>query len=500
MLALGLLLPALDNHLVSDDWVFVYRGAVVDDIGEVFDEMPPDWFSRPAIWVLSYVLVHVGGFEPWIYRAFLAVLHLLNTVLLCLLCLRLLSLWPESSPDDSSSAELSPSARTAALGVAALFMVHSLNHEVLYWYSAVTDGLIVALRLAALCWLAGCLQLARPSLLRVVLAAPLAAVLTLAALASKESAAVLPGELMLLVAVHALRAPSVLRGRHLALAAAMVAGSSAIVLGWLRWYLSGGAIRTDLTLLELGPLAWLMRLGQAIGRLVVFGKVAIVPWQVVVVLLVVAACVAVALVRRQRALLFALLWMVLGLLPTVAITAVADVESQVPVLLRLAGIGADRYYYGPSAALALALIGGWLWSLRALPDLVQPWLPQRRLRAALFAGGVVVLGGWATLHAVRLWRIEVEWDRAGDLLVATRQELADELVLPVEEGEIVCIEERPDSYRGRYILRSGITELVRLRAGHERFTVLAPPWTAQAACTRHLELGDELGEEVTRAE
>ncbi|MBZ0090257.1 MAG: hypothetical protein K8H90_07760, partial [Thermoanaerobaculia bacterium] len=155
----------------------------------------------------------------------------------------------------------------------------------------------------------------------------------------------------------------------------------------------------------------------------------------------------------------------------------------IPVLLRLAGLDGDRYYYGAGAALAMVLAGAML----ALVYEVEPRLPLGRARRLLWGSALALLVGIAGVHGARLIVLERQWDRAGEVVREVQAELHAEMQ-PTSRGDLICIVGRPDNYQGRYILRSGITELIRLEAGLEELRVVAPPWVEGAPCTQRIEL------------
>ncbi len=469
-----MLLPGLDNTLVSDDWVFVYRGVVAEGPGQLLAVGESGWFSRPTLWLLAYVIGHLPGvaalpeIASWPYHLVSATVHLANTLLLGLLG------WYLGARLGFETASRGWNRRALlAFGSAGLFLTYSQHHEVLYWFSAIPEALALGARLTAL------VLLVQPRG-RTLTAVGATALLTVFGLASKESAIVLPAELALLAGLLHWSGPQADELAWRRRAVGQVLASALVAVPWLLWYLAGGTSRTELTLLELGPLAWLLRLGQAGWRALAFGKAPDTVLGVGALLLGWALLLGLAWRRRWFGVLFAGIWLALCLLPYVAITWIGDQEMAVPVLLRYVGIAEPRYFYGAGAALSLGIVATTL----RLESILAARRPdagnRRRLRAALLGAWVLL----ASLHAARLLFLERDWDRAGEVVEAVRAELDTQMQPPVAPGELICVFQRPDSYRGRFVLRSGISELVWLEAETDEVQVLAPPWTEGAPCTR----------------
>jgi hypothetical protein len=195
-----------------------------------------------------------------------------------------------------------------------------------------------------------------------------------------------------------------------------------------------------------------------------------------------------AIWRRHASVVFASLWLAFCLLPYVAITSVSDRDSELPVLLRQAGLIGDRYYYGAGAALALLLCGAVLW----LVDELEPRLPSARSRPLVWGAALAFLAGVASVHLARLLILERGWDKAGEIVREVQAELHAKLE-PMEKGDLICVLGRPDNYQGRFVLRSGIAELIRLEAGFGEVQVFAPPFVEGAPCTQRIELERHVG-------
>ena len=475
-------LPGLDNQLVSDDWVFVYRGAEVDSLQEAL--LPPErgWFSRPVIWILSFGLARGFGTEAPVFHSASLLFHLANALLLGSLLSLLLAHW--RTVETLSR----PARRLVIWGAGAFFLFYPLHHEAVFWYASITE--LTAL-FGRLLLLHACVRSLYPPsdrpALRLAANGLVAGVGLALALASKESAAVLPGELFLLVVLGAWPWPgerwsSLLRPRF---AWTLFSICSLVTLAWLLWYRTTRGFSVDqLRVLEAGPGEWILRGTQGVARAVLAGEIVRDPRLLSVAAVAGAAVFALAVRRGERLVLFGASWLVLCLLPYLAIGSVADHEAQVPILHRSIGVADDRYFYSAAAALALLVPALVLWLSKEATRL------DRDLGTRALGCGLAVLLAAAAAGAWRLSRYERQWDAAGDLLDRTRLEIAAELPLPIEEGELVCVHSPPDSLEGRYVLRNGIAQLVWLHAGHRRFGVVVPRSSAPPACTRRLFLGD----------
>ena len=482
-LLLLVLYPSFDNELVSDDWVFVYQALTAQGLGDVFARVPADWFSRPMLWLLSYVITGLFGTDPLPFRLCASLVHSANALLVGLLAWRLGGLGSRRQ-----TPELPWNRRAVlALGASGLFFVYALSHEVLYWFAATPEALALLARLSVLWIVLGGLGLRALGRRQLVWRMVSVAVVSLVAVASKESAVVLPVELGLLWVVacwSAARRRGAWSGDQGKAVLPLLLTATAVIASWWFWYSAGGVTRAGLTILELGPEAWILRLGQTGWRAVALGFLPVRPVMLVLLLVAGVMLFLQALWCKRPVVVFALPWLALCLLPYVGITSVAERAAAVPVLERTIGIAEDRYYYGAGAAMAVltAAIAVWLGEAVGRCRLADA-LRRRLAWAPVLA--LVVLG---SVHALHLRAFEAEWDHAGKILADVRQELGEKLEMPIRPGEVICVDRRPDNYRGRFILRSGIKEMILLAAGHEGFEVLVPPYANPLACTRRLLL------------
>ena len=128
VITIGVFGRGIDNHLVSDDWIFLERvaaGVATSDIYGFFD-FQSKWFVRPMQWLVTWGIYSIGGLNPVAYHLFSLILHLLNVTLLGLLLWRVLTLCFIRS-------------WAAVLTVAAcvLFATDQTLHEAVFWFSSV---------------------------------------------------------------------------------------------------------------------------------------------------------------------------------------------------------------------------------------------------------------------------------------------------------------------------------------------------------------------------
>ena len=474
-------LPGLDNQLVSDDWVFVYRGAESESIEEVLGNAEQGWFKRPVIWLLSFALARVAGFETAGYHAGSFFFHFANALLLGSLLRLLLVHWCPAEDLSRRGLHLAVCAPTA------FFLLYPLHHEAVFWYSSITELTAFFGRLLVLH--AGVRSVYRqPGGAAWMWVTGVVAVIGIAlALASKESAVVLPGELLLVIVISTWPRSgeswrSLLRPRA---AWALLLLSSVATLAWLLRYRSANGLAVgQLTVLEATPGEWISRMAQGIVRAALGGPIVRDPSLLAVVAALGAAGIVLAWRRGQRLALFSSAWLMVCLLPYLCIGSVADRQARVPILHRMIGVADDRYYYSAGAACSVLGLALALWLSKELAR-----LDRGMGRRALRCGMAVLLAG-SLAGAWRLRHYERQWHAAGDVLDRARREIAFEVALPVAERELICVHTRPHSLDGRFVLRNGIAELLWLHAGHRKFGVVVPPAADSPNCTRDLYLGD----------
>jgi len=358
---------ALGAAFQFDDWNVIVADARVQSLAAWWEGMPG---IRPLL-KLTYALNHGSGFGPAGFHAVNVVVH----AGCALLVLALLRRWPgDAGP-----------VGTAALVAALLFALHPVQTEAVTYASGRSSSLAAFFCLASLvAWLRG-----QDGSRVASVASPL---LFAAALATRETAVVLPLALVLWAATAGgRRGLGVLRGTgaHWAVLA-LAAAAAALVPDYHRFFATSLGVRE--------PLAQVLTQADALRRLA--GQmlwpaglnadpalpVAVTPSPAhVVTLLGVAGLLVAALVGRRRhpAVAFGVLWFFLWLAPTNSLLPRLDVVN-------------DRQLY-------LALAGpAWL-AGRALAALAG----RRRVAAAVVATVLLVALGVATLGRNAVYRDEV---------------------------------------------------------------------------------------------
>jgi hypothetical protein len=199
----------------------------------------------------------------------------------------------------------------------------------------------------------------------------------------------------------------------------------------------------------------------------------------------IGAIVVAALWRRQILVVYGIAWLFVCLLPYVAISSVSDNEMGIPVLLRRTGVAEDRYYYGASAALAVVMPAAFAWLA-----VESSWITGRKRRLTVQVSGAVLALVWVGAQGAMLVLRSREWEGASRRMESVLRAV-DTHSATIFPGAVVCVTDRPDNYRGRFILRNGVGEVFFMAAGHESFVVLTPPWIDGADCTTSISLVSE---------
>ena len=82
----------IDNHFVSDDWVFLFqvsRAHTLSDVSQ-FLTFNTDWFVRPTQWITTWAIYQVAGLNPMPYHLISIILELISALLLGFFTHRLL--------------------------------------------------------------------------------------------------------------------------------------------------------------------------------------------------------------------------------------------------------------------------------------------------------------------------------------------------------------------------------------------------------------------------
>lgn len=358
---------ALGAAFQFDDWNVIVADARVQSLAAWWEGMPG---IRPLL-KLTYALNHASGLGPAGFHAVNVVVHAGCALLL----LALLRRWPgDAGP-----------VGTAALVAALLFALHPVQTEAVTYASGRSSSLAAFLCLASLvAWLRG-----RDGSRVASVASPL---LFAAALATRETAVVLPLALVLWAATAGRRRGwAVLRGTGMHWGVlALAAAGAALVPDYHRFFATSLGAREPLAqvLTQADALRWLA--GQLLWPAALNADpalpVAVAPTPArIATLLAVAALAGGALagLRRWPALAFGVLWFFLWLAPTNSLLPRLDVVN-------------DRQLY-------LALAGpAWLAGL-AVAALARRWRV-----AAVATAAILLLGlGAATLDRNAVYRDEV---------------------------------------------------------------------------------------------
>lgn len=327
-LVVAVYLPALSASFQFDDWQVVLGDPRVSSFAAWWESMP----GMRALVKLTYALNHALGAQVESFRAFNIALHACNTGLVFVL-VRGLSRRLRTA--DAIGATL------AASVTALIFALHPVQTESVT-YIAARSNLIAALfsLLGLLAWLRGRQQQAW-------LWWPLAALFYVAALAGKETAAVLPLAMLLCLA-----AERSFTRRDLLFPAALVLLFCALMAVLWSWLPYDYLLRTSLE--ARGPLQNLLTQAEGIswlaGQLLRWDLLNADPMLAPVttftvgtalragVLLAVLAA-GVLSVRRLPALGLGILWFFLWLAPTNSLLARLDVANDRQLYLALVGPG-----------------------------------------------------------------------------------------------------------------------------------------------------------------
>lgn len=447
---------AVNNGFVSDDWFFLAEAQKLldtGDFGRIFS-FRSDWFYRPLQFLVTAFLYQLTGAEVFGYRLLVILLHAANGILLGRFAFRLLQRGSSTLP-----------ALELAWLVGAFFVFSPRHHEAIFWYAAASEPLSMLLRLVGLLLLLEALdhsdQRGWLATFGVLLAFG-------ASLATKEPAIAFGAEAGL-VFLFVLATPA-RRRLDVTVRGAMIGVCLiGIALLWLTGYLGAGTSlqRSLLVPLEASPTDWTLRFLQGFARQLFFVPLvtkAPVIWKLAGVLLLVLVAAA---AKRKWLLPFAFFWNLALLAPYAGTTAVADQVGQVPILLRTAGFE-DRYLYYPTAGLALFL----LVLVDFLLDLTRS---NSEWRSIGRRATILVVGSWVLVGTFLLWQRERDWDVAGDLARRQTESLLN--LVPPQEGTL-CLTRLPayfDNYRGHYVLRNALPNLLFVQLGRRDFDVLMPP-------------------------
>jgi hypothetical protein len=447
-----------DNGFVSDDWNFLHGAATLTDgraLLRYFSFDDPA-FVRPTQWLLVVALHRLFGLAPAGYHVVSQALDLANAALAAGLAWQLLAL---------AAPALRPATRRGLAALTALgFLLSWRHHEAVFWFSAVNEPLAAAFRLTALNLVAWWLRIGRRF--------PLVWLGTLGAaglaMLSKESAAVLPLETLLLVGLARAAGPRPFPPGRQTLA--LVAAPLLVVTAWTWVFVRssvgapGGVARGASQTLAAAPGEWALRLVQFFNaNYPTPAGEWTAPAALAAELAVLGGLAVVAAARRQPLWLFALGWTVVAAIPYAAVSHGPDV-GLVPVLEL--GVRGDRFLYYPAlgAALLVTATGVWLEA-----ELAAARVGRRgRLGARAVALGIVVV--LLAAQAARLYQAESQWGHAGRIVRQVTTGLP-RLWPDPRPGEMLCLAGLPHTYNGTPVYRNGVAESLFLAYRSEGFAV-----------------------------
>jgi len=450
----------IDNHLVSDDWRFLYQVAEVSSVTEMAEllDFGPEWFVRPTQWLLTWAMHRAFGTNPAPYHIASIVMHLCNAALLSYYASQLIRRYSSPRPTDC----------VAAVLIGVVFALNWRHHEVVFWYSAINEELSALFRISALLAVQKWLELSTRRTHTWPMAAVVGVLFSLALL-SKESALVFPAELVLLLALRYVRDHR--RGEALSTYGALLLPTLIVSGVWLLAYrASSGAAslasiqRSTLRILEAAPLEWLLRWVQFfngcwIGTASISSRIPLVAFEATLLIGLVLA----AALRRRWLWLYALAWTLLSVLPYVAIVSQEAMSLRIPILTL--GVGSDRFLYLPAAAAALLTVASLGWFSDEAVSLTSRF---GRIVAVTVPAAVLLF--LALANGARLVRLENEWDVAGEIGHTIVRDVTELLPDPGRDS-FLCLLQVPDNYKGKYVFRNGLRPALYIAYGSSDFYV-----------------------------
>ena len=462
VMTLVVMVQSLDNYFVSDDWVFLYQVSTVHTASQLLGlfTFDTDWFVRPTQWFTTWILFHTFGLNPIPFHLTSVGLNAANSVLVGVFVYRLYKMI------DQNRGRI---AILLSLLVSVLFLTNWRHHEAVFWWSSINELLAAFFRLGGLIlatvWMAS--QGGRREILYV-----LSLVTFILALLSKESAVVFPLELIL-VLVFVESARQRLNWQRTVWLMCATIPFLAVALIWGGLYISTarsapsmGVQRAGLGLLHATPTEWFFRFVQfansnLMGTAFLSRSTALMFVEVIIFVLLVLA----ALTRRRLMWIFALSWTLVSVAPYVAITSNSAVSLQLPVLAL--GVAGDRFLYFSSVPVSLLLMVSAQWFLEEVGKLATPcWMQMSIL------GVVCALTVFVAANSMRLLASERDWAVSSDIVKGILHQI-DNIVPNLGTGDLLCLSNLPDNYRGKYVFRNGIASAVYLYRGQSGFRVRA---------------------------
>lgn len=450
----------LDNHFVSDDWEFLFqvsKAHTLSDLSEFFT-FNTGWFVRPTFWITTWTVYQAAALNPILYHLVSIILDFINALLLGFFTYRLLKVYQQSSGNYAF----------AAVIVAMLFLFSWRHHEAVFWYSSVNELLAFFFRLSSLLLVIYLIDQKDNIKIALLGAATLGAFAL--AIFSKESAIVLPLELILLLSLDYLQQS---RQKSRLLLYTLFLMPFVIISGfWAYSYLQTATVssvnsveRSGLTVLHTSLPNLIFRFlqffsGNFIGTSFISKSI---PLMIVELVALVFFSIA-ALLRKRYIWLFALFWTFIAIAPYAGMTSTESIELQIPVLT--IGVAGDRFLYYSAAGASLLVVVSTQWLLDELQTLTYYYKWSILLAGAICLTFLVII----SLNAFKIIQFEADWDNAGKIGNSIVQQIR-ELIPNPSVGDILCIVNLPDNYNGKYIFRNGISQALYLYYSRDDFTI-----------------------------
>lgn len=464
--AIVIYIMGLDNYFVSDDWNFLYPVSEDNTFSDLQRHLTfnTNWFVRPAQWVITWTLFKVGGLNPLAYHLFSLVVHVLNASLLVILALNFLRLIEGVHPVSLRDNQL-----IILILLPPLFLLSWRHHEAVFWYSSINEPMAAFFRLLSLLCISFWL-LSETKMGWLWVTGGIAAY-TLA-LSAKESAFILPAEVILLVAFTTFKGNR--RRMKLIPFFAVVICYLVVCVIWLVPYLQTSANsssvaeieRSGLTLIRNASIVEIILRfvqflnGNYLGTRIISSRIPLMALEILVLI----GISILAIFRKWYLWLFAFLWTMIAAIPYVFITSREAVDLALPILSL--GFG-DRFLYYSAVGASFLLAVSLQWFVSEL-GLIKNVYIRYGLRTAL----ILLVAVYLAASALRLAQLERTWDMAGRTGADIVQQILA-IVPDPAEGEMLCISNLPDNYMGAYIFRNGINAALYLAYSRDDFRIRA---------------------------
>lgn len=461
LLALTLLVfsyaRGMDNYLVSDDWRFVYQASKTISFADIreFFSFQTAWFVRPAQWLLTSLIYSLSGANPGLYHAVSFLVDFCNVAWV----------WKISTELIKRQESRKSYWMTCGLIVASVFAVNYRHHEAIFWYSAISELLGAFFRFLSIYLIIRALKVSSAG--QKILFVGVSAISFSLALLSKESAVVLPLEIVLILAFWI-----VSDGNKVEQAKFFWIPVPFFALALL-WYVAYQQTSSESAAFQI------TRNGLAVIKAPVFEIVLRfiqyfngnfwgtngLSSQKFVLTIELFLLLALALIAvKQKRLLWVMLlaWVFISLLPYAGVAS-ADFDSNKTSVLSI-GITGDRYLYYSAASSALWLVE----SARWLYGGAKRYLPQQILFLSLSLVLTVVI----LVNGYSLYINEQNWDQAGKIASYIVQKI-HYLAPDINPGETLCAQNIPDNHRWAYIFRNDLDKALWTAYSKDDFAVQA---------------------------